>query len=150
MWKCPFPGCRVQIEDDRFACRKHWFSIDRENQAVIYGAYARYTAGTLTLAQLRVIQAKVIADTTGGSKVPENARCGSCKALILWARSAKTNSPMPLNLPPSAEGNVVIVDGLAHVLGQGDLFEPMLPTEGPRYTSHFATCPNAERHRKKV
>jgi hypothetical protein len=46
---------------------------------------------------------------------------------------------MPVDPEPVAEGNVVLVDGLAVVGGEGE----------PRYTSHFATCPDAKRWRKR-
>lgn len=50
---------------------------------------------------------------------------------------------MPLDLAPVADGNVQLVAGVAHVLHKDEL-----PAPGPRYVSHFATCPNARRHRK--
>jgi hypothetical protein len=76
----------------------------------------------------------------------ERGNCRSCSAPLLWVRSATTGSLMPLDAEPAEDGNIWLVDGMAHV-HNGSLFEEMLP-EGPRYKSHFASCPNAAQHRK--
>ena len=78
--------------------------------------------------------------------MPEHSTCASCGAPILWVRTAATNSLMPLDFLPIASGNVVIKDGLAHVM-KGDLFEEMMA--GERYQSHFVSCSNSQKHRKK-
>ncbi len=79
----------------------------------------------------------------------EAAKCRSCQAPILWVHSAVTGALMPVDAVPVSEGgNIVIVDDKAHVL-KGDLFEELMPLETPKYKSHFATCPNAAKHRKK-
>lgn len=75
----------------------------------------------------------------------DRAKCRSCQADIIWIRSSNNNL-MPLDAQPNPEGNIVIKDGVAHVM-KGDLFEEML--EGERYMTHFATCPNSAKHRKK-
>lgn len=81
--------------------------------------------------------------------------CSSCHQRVWWVRSAATGRAMPLDPDPTADGNVVIERGAAVVLPrQRDtgptLFEqePPPPDDRPRYTSHFATCPNAASHRK--
>ena len=78
--------------------------------------------------------------------MPETANCRSCQAPILWVRTEATNSLMPIDAKPDPKGNIVIKDGLAHVM-RGDLFEEML--DGPRYVSHFVTCVAQEKHRRK-
>lgn len=70
---------------------------------------------------------------------PEYGRgdCRACGAEMAWAvmPSGKSN---PLDPAPAADGNVIIDgDGLAHV---GKMREIEAHT-GPRYKSHFATCP---------
>lgn len=75
------------------------------------------------------------------------AKCRTCGAEILWLRTAATGALMPIDRVPVVDGNVAILDGKAHVI-KGDLFEPMIE-DGPRYKSHFATCPDAQKHRKK-
>jgi len=73
-------------------------------------------------------------------------QCRSCGKEIIWVRTAATGALMPLDPDPAPDGNVVLVDGKAHVMS-GELFDPVL--EGSRYKSHFATCPNAAKHRKR-
>jgi hypothetical protein len=55
---------------------------------------------------------------------------------------------MPLDEMPVADGNVVVrktIDGqVAVVLGRTEEPDPL----EARFKSHFATCPNAERHRR--
>lgn len=71
-------------------------------------------------------------------------RCRSCGAPIRWVKTMHgRNHPidaMPVPdgdwvLRPSAMGTLMV----RYTLIQGD---------AERYTSHFATCPNADRHRR--
>lgn len=73
--------------------------------------------------------------------------CSSCGAEINWVPSAANGVSMPLDAAPCPDGNVVINGGKAHVLNR-NLFAGEAP-ETPRYKSHFATCPNAAKHRKR-
>ena len=90
------------------------------------------------------------------------SRCTSCRARIVWARSATTGKAMPIDVEPHADGNIVLRldpvpeapkrrQRVAYVIGtRTDYPGPqggLSPTE-PRYRSHFATCPNAAQHRK--
>lgn len=70
-------------------------------------------------------------------------RCSSCKAPIFWALTAK-GKRMPLDAQPDPQGIVWLHGGVAHV---GDQPPAMGATD--RYTSHFATCPNAGKWRKR-
>lgn len=71
------------------------------------------------------------------------ATCRSCGAGIRWARTLAGKS-IPLDPSPVDDGNLVVVDGVAmsranaNLRGAGPL---------PLFKSHFATCPNADRHR---
>jgi hypothetical protein len=72
--------------------------------------------------------------------------CSSCGARVEWV-TTDAGKKMPLDLEPSAAGNVVVRgDGVARTLGPLEL--AMLPTGTVRRVSHFATCPNAEQHRR--
>jgi hypothetical protein len=72
----------------------------------------------------------------------ENQRCSSCHARILWATSAASGKPIPLDPDPKVGGNVEVEGTLARVV-------PAAARGGrPLYVSHFATCANAEQHRK--
>jgi hypothetical protein len=72
------------------------------------------------------------------------AACRSCDAEITWATSEQTGKPIPLDATPTANGNLALVNGKAHYYGADD---ERLHRE--RYTSHFATCPEAASWRKK-
>jgi hypothetical protein len=75
------------------------------------------------------------------------ARCSSCHAEIVWGRTATGHKAMPLDAEPDPNG-LWALDGNNTVFKATDLVVAALG-DGPRYTSHFATCPNAASHRKK-
>jgi len=59
----------------------------------------------------------------------------------MWVKTAAGKSA-PLNATPDPLGNLGLdAQGLAVIAAKA----PM----GPRYTSHFATCPQAGQHRRK-
>lgn len=73
--------------------------------------------------------------------------CSSCSARVEWV-TTDAGKKMPLDLEPSAAGNVVVRgDGVAATLGPIEL--AMLPAGTVRRVSHFATCPNADQHRRR-
>jgi hypothetical protein len=68
-----------------------------------------------------------------------------------WAMT-EAGKRMPLDPDPVPDGNIIPVpnpaggDPLAHSLHKGET-----PPEGtPRFTSHYATCPQADQHRKRT
>lgn len=76
--------------------------------------------------------------------------CDSCGARVLWTLT-RTGRSMPVDELPHADGNVVLwQDGgkgplIAHVLSKGDDVDVLTA----RHKSHFATCPQAAKHRRK-
>lgn len=69
-------------------------------------------------------------------------KCDSCNAAIIWAYTA-AGKRMPLDAAVSEHGTIMLDGkGVASVV---DLFNK---AAGDRYVSHFATCPNASKHRK--
>lgn len=76
------------------------------------------------------------------------ARCGSCTAAIVWA-TTDNGRAMPLNALPDPEGNVAVRrengDLHARVLKAGETAAPWERLG----TSHHATCPSADLHRKR-
>lgn len=68
--------------------------------------------------------------------------CKSCGAPVTWVLTTK-GKRMPLDAVPVATGNVTVEDGYATVHAAIGLFV----APGPRYVSHFATCPQANQHR---
>jgi len=87
--------------------------------------------------------------------------CSSCGAQIFWCVSA-TGKSMPLDCRPDPLGLLVLREPEGEIPGLECYEEPMralhvsalrkagetVPESAERYTSHFATCPNAARHRK--
>lgn len=72
--------------------------------------------------------------------------CRSCGADVLWAKTGKS---MPIDPEPVEDGNVLLYrtpQGLrVVVMSKGDHPDP----GASRHTTHFATCPNAARHRRR-
>jgi hypothetical protein len=69
--------------------------------------------------------------------------CSSCGASIIWAETAK-GKRMPVDARPSEGGNILLEQrpGLAPLV---DVRSGVV--EGGRF-SHFATCPQASKHRR--
>lgn len=83
--------------------------------------------------------------------------CSSCRAPIRWAVHETTGRRMPLDPTPVADGNVVVVEWRNVEQTRGAYALPVIgvgakalgrAATGYRYTSHFATCPNAKQHRR--
>lgn len=73
-----------------------------------------------------------------------SAQCKSCGADIIWAKNANTGKVMPLDAQENRDGNcVLLLDGTFKV----DNSIRYIPGQR-RHKSHFATCPNAPKHRR--
>lgn len=78
-------------------------------------------------------------------------KCASCNAPIFWAVSVNDNR-MPIDAEPSPDGNVLVSvsrsnpDNKKCVVLKRDGEKPK---DRRLFTSHFSTCPNAKRHRRK-
>lgn len=73
--------------------------------------------------------------------------CSECGAPLRWEKT-ENGRPIPLDAEPNPKGNVVLrektpTDTRACVLRKGE------ETNETRYTAHFATCPYADRFRKR-
>ena len=56
---------------------------------------------------------------------------------------------MPLDRDPADDGNIMLIDGEARVLTTGERLRAQnLGDPEPRFKSHFATCPDAQDHRR--
>lgn len=76
------------------------------------------------------------------------SRCRSCQAEIIWAKTPRGKS-IPLDAQPTTDGNVMVADGVAHVLAPDQLAVSLdLYSPDERFTSHFASCPFASEHRR--
>jgi hypothetical protein len=76
--------------------------------------------------------------------------CGSCGAQITWA--VTTNGKrMPVDTEPDPNGNVVMHAPAPGQLPIAAVVPRRLGDPEPvfaRHTSHFATCPHADQHRR--
>lgn len=78
--------------------------------------------------------------------------CRSCNARIVWARTAFNGTPMPIDVDPVDNGNI-LVEEQEH---SGRLTALVLPPGDERiisettYTSHFATCPDGDQWRRRT
>jgi hypothetical protein len=81
------------------------------------------------------------------------AKCLSCGRPIIWAKMLKSGKSNPVDAEPVANGNMQLTEGVA-----GDVFGEVLDKESLAikhdegellYLSHFATCPNAAKHKRK-
>jgi hypothetical protein len=70
--------------------------------------------------------------------------CKSCGAPIRWAKT-EAGKRIPLDPEPRPNGNLLVQDGIAYVHEPGDATD----FDQQYYVSHFATCPNADSHRKR-
>jgi hypothetical protein len=80
--------------------------------------------------------------------------CRSCGAAIVWAVTPEGRR-MPVDADPVDGGNVLLAPAVepggsptATVVGKR--VQPSLfGDDGPRYVSHFATCPDSAKHRRR-
>lgn len=75
------------------------------------------------------------------------ATCTSCGATIRFARHVNTRRQMPVDATPSVDGNLILFDQDGELLVR----HASLPADSGklRFKAHFATCPHADRHRRK-
>lgn len=83
-----------------------------------------------------------------------DGNCRSCGAPIRWAVSLTTHKRMPLDAEPTRDGNIGVVEWRTQESGLPLPVVAYNPSTGTqrtpyRYTSHFATCPQAKHWRKK-
>lgn len=72
------------------------------------------------------------------------AECSTCKAPILWARWALSGRAVPIDPTPVSSGNLALEAGRVHLYTDDDA-----RLQRERFTSHFATCPDADQHRRR-
>lgn len=78
-------------------------------------------------------------------------RCAKCPIPIVWARSATTGRPMPVDAAPATNGNVRLRSDeqtwIAEVLGAG--YAAVARAQGESlHLNHFVTCPSSRDFRK--
>ena len=77
------------------------------------------------------------------------AKCNSCHADIWWAYTESGKS-IPINRKPDPNGTVSVdTAGVVEIITD-PLERDRLGRMGRRFfTAHFATCPNADQHRRR-
>lgn len=73
-------------------------------------------------------------------------QCRSCDAPIIGALTVN-GKWMPVDVEPRADGNLSLTE--AEPIPQVVVIKAGQDVDGPRYVSHFVTCPNAARHRSR-
>lgn len=80
------------------------------------------------------------------------SRCRSCNKEIVWIKMASGKS-MPCDAAPISysENQHPSAECLTLVTPEGKIVKAVFDPSGDKigYTSHFATCPNANQHRKR-
>lgn len=77
--------------------------------------------------------------------------CQSCGAAIFWAVSVN-GSRMPINAEPVVDGNVLVSVSRSNPENKKCIVlahAAVKPKDRRLFTSHFSTCPNARKHRRK-
>lgn len=72
--------------------------------------------------------------------------CGGCGAKVRFLPAEASGNPMPLDYDQHPDGNVVVVNGQAKVLGKQAL--AALDPDVPRFMPHHATCDKAGEYRR--
>ena len=76
-------------------------------------------------------------------------RCRKCPTEIAMVKTAKGKF-MPVDLKPNPEGNVIILEGTAHVLAPDTIAALSAEQRGLLRMSHFGTCPFARDFSRKT
>lgn len=78
--------------------------------------------------------------------------CRSCGAPIVWAIAAGSSRRIPLDADPTDDGNLIVVrhrwDGPDRTIPIVHVVDEDAGTDGLRFRSHFATCPDAKSWRR--
>lgn len=78
------------------------------------------------------------------------ASCSSCRAPVFYAVNEKTGNAAPIDAGQDPDGIIVLKPGTDpleyRVLTKVERTDPAF-ADVPRFTSHFATCRHADRHR---
>lgn len=73
--------------------------------------------------------------------------CRSCGAPIGWCVT-EAGKRIPLDAEPVPDGNMVVLAQFGNAPGLALPFDPAKHEGWTRWRSHFATCPNADKHRR--
>ncbi len=80
-------------------------------------------------------------------------RCGTCNSRVIWTLTA-AEKRMPVDPDPATEGNLLLVPSqtgrhVRSIVLRDRGLETAAARGEPLHLSHFATCPQADKHRRK-
>jgi hypothetical protein len=77
----------------------------------------------------------------------KTSRCSTCSAQVIWARTVH-GIPMMVDAQPTERGDLALQPRQS---GTPQVWKPTPEQRAGRalYRSHFATCPDADAHRRK-
>lgn len=75
--------------------------------------------------------------------------CRTCHAEIEWVRTPEGRT-MPIDPEPAEDGNLALIAGDPIIAVPVAANELLVDDDGLRYKSHFATCPQADQHRRRT
>ena len=76
------------------------------------------------------------------------SRCRSCSELVLWVEMHPSGKNMPLDAVPTLEGTIERKQGKTSSKWYGRVVQRVFGDRRRLYTSHFATCPQADHFRQ--
>jgi hypothetical protein len=86
------------------------------------------------------------------SETFKRAKCRSCGADVVWARSANSGKWMPLDFEPHEDGTFILTQNFGadapRATSASKFDQALLPLYRDRWVPHWATCPNADSHRR--
>ena len=95
----------------------------------------------------RLYEQEAGADALARQRRAAAPRCKSCARPMRWVTNRLSGRKMPVDFDPHEDGNVVV-----DANDRADVYRAT-PTEIPAgstlHFSHFATCPNADEHRRR-
>lgn len=74
--------------------------------------------------------------------------CRSCGASIRWAITERSGKRIPVDAEPVAEGGNLLLTTDDPPIARVVSVDQLVIDDGVRFVSHFATCPNADAHRR--
>lgn len=146
---CPAPGCKARVPHSQLCCLGHWYALPKPIRDEVWAAYRE---GQLSERHVKAIDTATnwLASKAAQGK-PDDSTCSSCGRPILWV-STPRGKAAPLDAEPNDSGNIVLekpADPREPILGRWLKVSEPRPEGQPRYLSHFATCPDAQSHRRK-
>ena len=142
--KCAAMSCTMAVSSDFLMCRRHWRMVPKETQEEIWEAHHAGDA-----AQLLTLVSHA-AEIVRMREIEIGRRCRSRNAPIFYALSVTNQQPMPIDANPDPSGRVLVRRGKKSTQLYAKVVGTDANGEEERFTSHFATWPQANEWRKRA